>query len=303
LTGMAFMGVPDTGDDCEGVRFTPSHIVRRQIADWSGLSLGSVQLVGREQFEYRYHGARHLLIASERAEREQGETLVEGLPKSTQREFSKKLSLIPAGHEFHGWQKPRVLTRVTYLYIDPKRFANDPDLRFAETEFTPRLFFFDPDLWETSQKLKAHAERPDAAQDGYAEALGLVLAHELLRLNRGVSLTPPNVRGGLASWQRKRTAEYIEEHLRDGFSLSALAGIAGLSPFHFSRAFKESFGLPPYRYLNERRMQIARTLLARPDMPITQIALELGFSESGSFSTAFRKHSGFTPTDYRRGLA
>ena len=136
-----------------------------------------------------------------------------------------------------------------------------------------------------------------------AEALGLVLAHELLRLNRGVSLTPPNVRGGLASWQRKRTAEYIEQHLRDGFSLSALAGVADLSPFHFSRAFKESFGLPPYRYLNERRMKVAKTLLARSDISITQIALELGFSESSSFSTAFRKHTGSTPTDYRRSLA
>jgi AraC family transcriptional regulator len=297
------MGVPHTLNDCEGVRITPSHIVRRQMADWSGLSLGSVQLVGREQFEYRYEGARHLLIASERAEREQGETLVEGLPKSTQREFSKKLSLVPAGHQFRGWQQPRVLTRVTYLYIDPKRLTNDPNLRFAEAEFTPRLFFFDRDLWETSQKLKALAERPDAAHDGYAEALGLVLAHELLRLNRGVSLAPPNVRGGLAARQKRRTAQYIEEHLRDGFSLSALAEVAGLSPFHFSRAFKESFGLPPYRYLNERRMQIARTLLARPDMSITQIAIELGFSESGSFSTAFRKHTGSTPTDYRRSLA
>jgi AraC family transcriptional regulator len=303
LIGVAIMGVPRTRNDCESVRFTPSHIVRRQIADWSGLSLGSVQLVGREQFEYRYEGARHLLIASERAEREQGETLVEGLPKSTQREFSKKLSLIPAGHQFHGWQNPRVLTRVTYLYIDPKRLTNDPDLRFAEAEFTPRLFFFDQDLWETSQKLKAHAERPDAAHKGYAEALGLVLAHELLRLNRGVSLSPANVRGGLAAWQKKRTAEYIEEHLSDDISLSALAEVAGLSPFHFSRAFKESFGLPPYRYLNERRMQIAKTFLARPDMSITQIALELGFSESSSFSTAFRKHTGFTPTDYRRSLA
>jgi AraC family transcriptional regulator len=297
------MGVPQTRNDWEGVRFTPSHIVRHQMADWSGLSLGIVQLVGREQFEYRYQGARHLLIASERAEREQGETLVEGLPKSTQREFSKKLSLIPAGHQFHGWQKPRVLTRVTYLYIDPTLLTNDPNLRLTEVEFTPRLFFFDQDLWETSQKLKAHAERPDAAHKGYAEALGLVLTHELLRLNRGVSLAPPNVRGGLASRQRKQTAEYIEEHLRDGFSLSALAGVAGLSPFHFSRAFKESFGLPPYRYLNERRMKVAKTLLARPDISITQIALELGFSESSSFSTAFRKHTGSTPTDYRRNLA
>jgi AraC family transcriptional regulator len=81
-----------------------------------------------------------------------------------------------------------------------------------------------------------------------------------------------------------------------------LAGLAGLSPFHFSRAFKESFGLPPHRYLNVRRIERAKALLAQPELSVTQIGVELGFAESSSFSTAFHKRTGITPTGYRRSL-
>ena len=71
------------------------------------------------------------------------------------------------------------------------------------------------------------------------------MAHELLRLESGAVPARQNVRGGLAGWQRKKLAEYIEEHLAEDISLPALAEIARLeTPFHFARAFKQSFGLP-----------------------------------------------------------
>jgi AraC family transcriptional regulator len=56
---------------------------------------------------------------SERGSRDDGETLVDGLPISTARDFGRKLTLVPADHELHGWQKPRALTRVIYFYINP----------------------------------------------------------------------------------------------------------------------------------------------------------------------------------------
>jgi AraC family transcriptional regulator len=97
-------------------------------------------------------------------------------------------------------------------------------------------------------------------------------------------------------------AHYVEEHLCDDVSLSALAEVAKLSPYYFSRAFKESFGLPPHRYLISRRVERAKDLLAQPDISVTQIGRELGFSETSSFTTSFRKHAGITPTAYRRSL-
>jgi AraC family transcriptional regulator len=146
----------------------------------------------------------------------------------------------------------------------------------------PRLFFFDHDLWETALKLKAQALNPGAGQKQYGEALSIVLMHELLRLNNGASRAKRPIRGGLAGWQEKKVAEYIDEHLSEDVSLATLADVARLSPYHFVRAFKQSFGLPPHRYLSSMRIQQAKSLLANPAMSVT--------------------HTGLTPTAYRRGL-
>ena len=105
-------------------------------------------------------------------------------------------------------------------------------LRFHEIQFKPRLFFFDRDIWETAFKLKMQIENP--ASSGYAEALSLVLAHELIRLQKRAPFAPV-LRGGLASWQQKKIAEYIEDHLHEEISLRDLAATAHLSPFHFAR--------------------------------------------------------------------
>ncbi len=166
----------------------------------------------------------------------------------------------------------------------------------------PRLFFFDHDLWETALKLKAQAVNPGAGQKQYVEALSVVLMHELLRVTNGAGLARRPIRGGLAGWQEKKVAQYIEEHLAENISLATLADVARLSPYHFVRAFKQSFGLPPHRYLSSMRIQQAKSLLANPAMSVTQIGLNLGFSETSSFTTTFRKHTGLTPTAYRRGL-
>ena len=295
---MSELGTEGTGTLPPVVQFAPPDIARRRIATWNRIQTDAVEVVRRAPFEYGFRASRHLLIV---CERDEGETVVEGLPKSTLHELSRTMSFVPAGHRFSGWQKPRTLARVTYFYIDPSGPLIDPALRFAETEFKPRLFF-DKDLWETAHKLKAQAGSSGTGERQYAEALGIVLAHESLRLNNGVRAATHPIRGGLAGWQEKRVAQYIEEHLSEDISLATLADVARLSPYHFVRAFKQSFGLPPHRYMSRLRVEQAKALLANPAMSVTQVGFNLGFSETSSFTTTFRKHTGLTPTAYRRGL-
>ncbi len=291
-------------EGCAPVQFTPSDIAQRDVTHWTGIEAERIALVRREPYEYRLKTSCHLLVMAERAERDDGETEVEGLPTSTLRKFSGRLSFVPSGHRLSGWQKPRVLTRVTYFYIDPDGPLLDPALRFAETEFKPRLFFHDPALWEIASKLKAQAENATPGHEQYAEALGILLAHELLRLNNGTVEQGGDegyVRGGLAAWQKARVSDYVEEHLAETVLLSQLAEVARLSPFHFSRAFKQSFGLPPLRYVTSRRIERAKALLAG-ESSITQVGVAVGFGETSSFTTAFRRHTGVTPTAFRRGI-
>jgi AraC family transcriptional regulator len=279
------------------IEFSPSGIIRRRLANWQGLRAETVELTNKEPFEYRFRAGDHLLIASERAQRDDGETFVEGLPKSRLRDFTRKLTLVPAGHEFHGWQRPRVLMHVTYFYIDPHGPLSDPEQPLGEIELAPRLFFFDSDLWETAAKLKEQIG--NATGLGYAQALSVVLAHELVR--QPAPAENYN-RGGLASWQQKRVAEYIDEHLAEDIPLATLASIARLSLFHFARAFKQSFGVPPHRYHATRRIARAKSLLAEPAQSVTEIAFGLGFHELSSFTATFRKLAGTTPSQYRRSL-
>ncbi|WGD50082.1 AraC family transcriptional regulator [Bradyrhizobium sp. CB1650] len=256
----------------------------------------------QKPFEYRFRAPCHLLIAAEVAERYDGETFVEGLPRSTLRNFTGKLTFVPAGHDFHGSQKPRTLNRTIYFYIDPRGPLADPALRFGELEFRPRLFFYDHDLWQTALKLKSQVESSGAMLRQYAEALGILLSHELVRINSDATLCETVTHGGLASWQRKRVAAYIEEHVADDIPLATLAELARLSPWHFSRSFKQSFGVPPHKYHARRRIERAKQLLANRDLSVTAIAFEVGFSETSTFTAAFHRLTGQTPSKYRRNI-
>jgi AraC family transcriptional regulator len=111
------------------------------------------------------------------------------------------------------------------------------------------------------------------------------------------------LRGGLEGCQKKRVADYIEEHLNENISLHELAAIAQLSPYHFARAFKQSLGTPPHRYHMSRRMDRAKAMLEVPARTVTEVGLMLGFAETSSFTTSFRRSVGVTPSDYRRGVA
>jgi AraC family transcriptional regulator len=280
------------------VTISPPDIAHRRLANWGAIHADTIKVTRRETFEYSFRARRHLLIAYERAERDAGETFVEGLPRSTLREFNRKLSFVPAGHWFRGWQTPRVLTRVTYFYIDSTNPLFDLESGFTPT-ISPRLFFFDQAVWDTALKLKAEIGNSDASSRQYAEALSLVLMHELIRLEGTTSTAAGALRGGLPAWRQKRVLEFIEEHLAEDISLAALAELADLSLYHFARAFTQSFGVPPHRYHMARRMDRARSLLQRPALSVTQIGIRLGFRETSSFTRAFRRFAGLTPTEYR----
>lgn len=286
----------------EGVVFSPESIVKRQSAHWRGISAEIVQVTRQEPFDYRLTAPCHLLIASHRAERRDGETFVEGLPRSTLREFSQRLTFVPAGHEFRGWQDPRALTRVTYFYIDPQGPLLDPELRFSEMELPPRLFFEEPSLWGIAARLTQEVERGTQADAYYAEALGVVLLTEIVRMHDATPAPAPTAQGGLAAWQRRAIDEHIETNLGEPLSLSRLSDLVRLSPRHFARAFKQSFGQPPHQYHLARRIEEAKAMLRTPERPVSEIAGALGFPDASAFSTTFRRIAGQAPRAYRRSL-
>jgi AraC family transcriptional regulator len=280
---------------------SPPRTLELKASEWQGLRAVAIKLTSRQPIDFNLTEKSHLLVALEHVRRYDGETLVEGLPKSTRRDLTHKLTFIPAGCAFSGWMKPLESLQATLLYIDPSMLMADAGRGAATTGLRPRLFFDDDGIWQTVRKLKAQIGSVETSDRLYAEALGAVLAHEIVRLDDRVPALS-HMRGGLAAWQQRRIVEFIEEHIAEDFPLATLASLAQLSTYHFARAFKRSFGIPPHRYHTNRRIERARALLAAPGTSVAEVALELGFSGASAFAATFRRTTGQTPTDYRRGL-
>ena len=92
---------------------------------------------------------------------------------------------------------------------------------------------------------------------------------------------------------------YIDKHYAKSLTIERLAQLAGLSRFHFIRAFRAAFGQTPHQYLRQRRIDRARELLVTTPMSVTDICDATGFQSLGSFSSLFRRLTGETPVQYR----
>ncbi len=98
----------------------------------------------------------------------------------------------------------------------------------------------------------------------------------------------------------KRAKEFIQDNYQKDFSLQELARYSLLSPYHLARQFKKQYGLSPFQYLRNFRVEKAKELL-RNSSSITQVALEVGFFDHSHFLRNFRKMEGTSPSRIKRG--
>ncbi len=110
------------------------------------------------------------------------------------------------------------------------------------------------------------------------------------------------LRGGLSPAAARRVQLYVTAHLDRPIRIADLAGRAGLSAFHFARAFKITMGVTPLDFVRDRRIDRARELLRDSELGLAAIAEATGLGSQSRFTTVFRRATGFTPAAYRRGL-
>lgn len=108
-------------------------------------------------------------------------------------------------------------------------------------------------------------------------------------------------KGGLPSWKAKKIDRFIVENLAEKISVQRLARLVGLSESHLQRAFATSFGISPHRYVINKRLAVARTLLVSTDWPIKFIALECGMADQSHFTRVMKRFDRATPAAVRRG--
>lgn len=126
---------------------------------------------------------------------------------------------------------------------------------------------------------------------------------DVMPANGGLSAERPRdsfPRGGLAPGALRRVREHVEQNLTDRLRTEELATVAGLSPGHFNRAFRQSTGQPPHQYVLQRRVAVASELLEKTDRALADIALDVGFADQSHFSRTFAGLTGETPSACRR---
>jgi AraC family transcriptional regulator len=140
---------------------------------------------------------------------------------------------------------------------------------------------------------------PHSSSQLFVDQIGLgILAHAAHRYGR-VLAKETAVRGGLAPWQIRRATEFLEANLQANTSLYSVAAECELSVSHFARAFRKTFGQPPYRWLIERRVDMAKTYLLHSDLPLADIALRCGFSDQSALNKSFRRLLKQSPGEWR----
>jgi AraC family transcriptional regulator len=110
-----------------------------------------------------------------------------------------------------------------------------------------------------------------------------------------------HLRGGLSPAALRRVQVFIEANLGGEIRLADLAARAGLSAYHFARAFKVSAGQTPRAFVESRRIAFASRLIADTTQPLAAVAVDAGFGTQSRLTTVFRRQTGFTPAEYRRG--
>ncbi len=109
----------------------------------------------------------------------------------------------------------------------------------------------------------------------------------------------PARREGLAPHRLQRVLAAIESRIAEPIQVKELADVIPMSPFHFARMFKLATGLAPHAYITERRMDLARKLLAETDIALVEVASRVGYQTQAHFTGVFHRHVGVTPRVFR----
>jgi transcriptional regulator GlxA family with amidase domain len=133
-----------------------------------------------------------------------------------------------------------------------------------------------------------------------ADSSGVHVARTADNARSGLTaMQPPPHLGGVAPRALARVHEFVEAHLEQNISIHVLAAVAGLSTYHFARAFKQSEGMTPHDYVVQCRIRRTQELLASTNQPVSEIAGAVGFADQSHCTRRFREHIGITPSRYR----
>jgi AraC family transcriptional regulator len=204
------------------------------------------------------------------------------------------------GVEFRITEKSNY--RFLSIELEPSYALRISELQhLSSVEFIESWDYNHPLTWQLARVISEECESEARAGLLYCEtAVALLALHVTRHLSNYSRALVTTHCGGLAPGVLRRVCEYMTSRLEDDLSLSEIADISGLSPGHFSFAFKRSVGLSPHAWLRRERIDRAKALLRDRSLSLPFIASAVGFSTQSAFGVAFKRETGSTPTAWRR---
>lgn len=218
---------------------------------------------------------------------------------SSTRRTTGHTSVIPAGQQYSANWTERL--EDVAIFFDPafiERQAGDL-VQTERADIVMACEARDPLIHQIGLALAAEVDAGAPAGSIYAESLVNTLVAHLLRHYSSAGERFQLNLGGLPKHKLSRVIEYMDANVESDLTLTEIAEIAKLSPFHFARSFKQATGSTPIQFLTQRRIDLAKRLLVESDLPIVEIGLRAGFKNQSHFTTLFRKVTAMTPKAYR----
>lgn len=188
------------------------------------------------------------------------------------------------------------------LQLDNAKLAHmAPDQVHAiETSLVAALGTQDDRLAALMQAMRVEVREGCASGRLYGEAISLALLAYLA--NRYATVGAAENSASLSPSGKRRLVDYIRDNLTDNISVTELARLVEMSPSHFSRVFKVSFGVTPYRFVMQERIERAKAMLVEAKLSASQISTASGFASQSHFVKVFRQVTGVTPKQYQAGF-
>lgn len=158
----------------------------------------------------------------------------------------------------------------------------------------------DPVVHNLGQTLISTLEQPNRASKLFIDHVLHALNCHFVCSYGGIRQSTKHAQGGLTAHQIRRATEFLDAHLDGDINLQRVAEACELSVSHFARAFRQTFGKPPYRWMIERRIDQARDLMANSRLPLAEIAIRCGFTDQSGLNRAFKRIYGVAPGRWRR---
>jgi AraC family transcriptional regulator len=177
--------------------------------------------------------------------------------------------------------------------------ADEAGIRRVKGLYAPNFGDRDLVMFGLAQTLAHAMAHPGDGTAMFSDWIALAFFAHIVRVYGSVP-AGRNARGGLPPWQLQRARDFINANLAGDPSISQIANECGLSTTNFARAFKQTTGVPPHRWLTKRRVERAKELLRDPDQELADIAQLCGFVDQSHFTRVFSENEGCSPGRWRR---